>query len=74
MARSREPFPVYRLSTGQVQPGNAQARTFTPNGVDGYTGPSYAERRGNTRVCNVAGTYKDVRRYGVAIGRGEWKR
>lgn len=72
MARNRDPFPVYRLTIGQVRPGNVKDRTFRPDGVDGYTGPSYGNRRGNT---NVAGTTKPVARFGVAsCNRGEWKR
>lgn len=66
------PFPVTRLSVGQVRPGNVKDRTFELNGVDYQTGPSYSERRGNT---NVSGTTKPVRRYGVtSVTRGEWKR
>ena len=72
MPNRREPFPVFRVSVGQAAPGNAKDRTFPPDGVDGLTGPSYSERRGNT---NVSGTTKPVRRYGVAAqNRGEWKR
>lgn len=72
MANKRDCFPVYRLSVGQVQPGNVVNRTFNPNGVDGLTGPSYSERRGNSNVC---GTTKPVQRFGVAsVNRGEWKR
>lgn len=72
MARNKVDQPVVRLTVGQVRPGNVTMRTFNPNGVDGLTGPSYSERRGNT---NVQGTTKPVRRYGVTTGtRGEWKR
>jgi len=72
MARSKVDQPVVRMSVGQAMPGNVTKRTFNPNGVDGLTGPSYSERRGNT---NIQGTSKPVRRYGVATGmRGEWKR
>lgn len=72
MARKRDIFPVFRVTTGQPQPGNVVDRTFNPNGVDGLTGPSYSERRGNT---NIQGTSKPVQRFGVAsVNRGEWKR
>jgi hypothetical protein len=72
MARSKVDQPVVRLSVGQMTPGNVKERTFHPNGVDGYTGPSYSNRRGNS---NVQGTSKPVARFGVATGnRGEWKR
>ena len=75
MARNSGPFPVYRMQVGQAQPGNANDRTFHPNGVDGMTGPSYSNRRGNTDVIPVSGGVKPVRRFGVAsCNRGEWKR
>lgn len=72
MAGKRDPFPVFRVSVGQARPVNVKERTFHPNGVDGYTGPSYSNRRGN---ANVVGTTKPVQRFGVAsCNRGEWKR
>lgn len=75
MAGNKGPFPVFRVSVGQARPGNVKDRTFHPDGVDGFTGPSYSNRRGNTDVVPVHGVVKPVRRYGVATGnRGEWKR
>lgn len=72
MASKRDLFPVYRVTVGQVRPGDVKGRTFHPDGVDGFTGPSYSSRRGNT---NVQGTTKPVQRFGVQAGnRGEWKR
>lgn len=72
MARNKTDMPVTRLTVGQMRPGNVKDRTFHPDGVDGFTGPSYANRRGNT---NVQGTSKPVQRFGVQAGnRGEWKR
>lgn len=72
MVGNKGSFPVYRVQVGQARPVNVKERTFHPNGVDGYTGPDYSARRGNT---NVVGTTKPVQRFGVATGtRGEWKR
>lgn len=75
MVGNKGPFPVYRVQVGQQQPGNVKGRTFHPNGVDGYTGPDYSARHGNTDVIPAKGGVKPVRRFGVAAcNRGEWKR
>ena len=72
MAGKRDIFPVYRVTVGQVRPGDVKERTFFPNGQDGMTGPSYSGRRRN---ADVSGTTKPVQRYGVQAGnRREWKR
>ena len=71
------PFPIRPARPAQFPPtfGNPKPRTAHPNGIDGYTGPDYRERRMAGPVVPALGAPRDVRRFGVATGnRGEWKR
>jgi len=71
------PFPMRPANPPQFLPtgGNPKVRTFRPNGLDGFTGPDYRERRMAGPVIPALAPARSVKRMGVAVGnRGEWKR